>query len=202
MSSGEKEEESSDEEATPESSTEEEVEEKPLSDAEFALSKASEVYAKDGKLDEASIEELSKMDSKELIQAYVEYYSKTASFAEQRAVDTRSIYDSVGGEESYTEMIGWASQNLSSEEIASYNEVTNSGNTAAIKFAVEALSNRYKAAEGSEAPLVTGRKAAPSKDRFRSHAELSRAISDPRYSTDPAYRSDVEAKLSRSTDLL
>ena len=202
MSSGEKEEESSDEEATPESSTEEEVEEKSLSDAEFALSKASEVYAKDGKLDEASIEELSKMDSKELIQAYVEYYSKTASFAEQRAVDTRSIYDSVGGEESYTEMIGWASQNLSSEEIASYNEVTNSGNTAAIKFAVEALSNRYKAAEGSEAPLVTGRKAAPSKDRFRSHAELSRAISDPRYSTDPAYRSDVEAKLSRSTDLL
>ena len=44
----------------------------------------------------------------------------------------------------YTEMIGWASENLSPEEIASYNEVTNSGNTAAIKFAVEALSSRYK----------------------------------------------------------
>ena len=205
MSSGETtEEESTSEETEPESSTEEEVEEK-LTDAEFALSKASEVYAKDGKLDEASIEELSKMDSKELIQAYVQYYSKNqASQAaqQQQAVDSKSIYDSVGGEEAYTEMIGWAANNLSPEEIASYNEVTSSGNTAAVKFAVEALSNRYKSSEGSEAPLVTGRKAAPSKDRFRSHAELSRAISDPRYSSDPAYRADVEAKLSRSTDLL
>ena len=200
LSSGEKEEESTSEETEPESSTEEEVEE--LTDAQFALSKASEVYAKDGKLDEASIEELSKMDSKELIQAYVQYYSKNQAAAQQQAVDTGSIYSSVGGEEAYTEMIGWAADNLSSEEIASYNEVTNSGNTAAIKFAVEALSNRYKAAEGSEAPLVTGRKAAPAKDRFRSHAELSRAISDPRYQSDPAYRQDVEAKLSRSTDLL
>ena len=86
------------------------------------------------------------MDSKELIQAYVQYYSKNQAAAQQQAVDSKAIYDSVGGEESYTEMIGWASQNLSSEEIASYNEVTNSGNTAAIKFAVEALSNRYKAA--------------------------------------------------------
>ena len=203
MSSGETTEESTDEETAPESSTEEEVEEEEsLSDAQFALSKASEVYAKDGKLDEASIEELSKMDSKELIQAYVQYYSKNQAAAQQQAVDTKSIYDSVGGEESYTEMIGWAADNLSPEEIASYNEVTSSGNAAAVKFAVEALSNRYKAAEGSEAPLVTGRKASTSKDRFRSHAELSRAISDPRYSTDPAYRSDVEAKLARSADLL
>lgn len=203
LGSGEKEEESTDEEAPTESPTEEQVEE--VSDAESALSRASEAYAKDGKLDEASIEELSKMDSKELIQAYVQYYSKnqaTQAAQQQQAVDTKSVYDSVGGEAAYTEMIGWASSNLSAEEIASYNEVTSSGNSAAVKFAVEALSSRYKAAEGSEAPLVTGRKAAPSKDRFRSHAELSRAIADPRYQSDPAYRMDVEAKLSRSTDLL
>ena len=150
MSSGEStEEEPADEETAPESSTEEEVEE--VTDAESALTRASEAYAKDGKLDEASIEELSKMDSKELIQAYVEYYSKNQASAQQQAVDSKSIYDSVGGEAAYTEMVGWAANNLSAEEIASYNEVTNSGNTAAIKFAVEALSNRYKAAEGSEA---------------------------------------------------
>ena len=49
---------------------------------------------------------------------------------------------------------------------------------------------------------MTGRKAADNGARFRSHAELSRAIADPRYSSDPAYRQDVEAKLARSTDLL
>ena len=67
-----------------------------LTDAQFALSKASEVYAKDGKLDEASIEELSKMDSKDLIQAYVEYYSKNQATAQQQAVDS-SPSTSVGG---------------------------------------------------------------------------------------------------------
>ena len=195
-------EESGEEVDAPESGVKEEVEEK-TSDTEFALSKASEVYAKEGKLNEETIEELSKMDSKELIQAYVQYYSKNQQAAQQQqAVDTASIYESVGGENAYTEMIGWASQNLSPEEISSYNEVTNSGNAAAIKFAVEALSNRYKNAEGYEAPLVTGKKSAPTQKVFRSHAELSRAISDPRYSTDPAYRSDVEAKLARSADLL
>jgi len=145
------------------------------------------------------------MDSKDLIQAYVSSYAKNQAAAQTQAVDAagqKAIIDSVGGESAYGEMVAWAGSNLSSDEVAAYNEVTNSGNTAAIKFAVEALSNRYKAAEGYEAPLVTGRKAAPTKDAFRSHAELSRAIADPRYHNDPAFRADVEAKLSRSTDLL
>ena len=203
MSSGETSEEEVEEapaEEAPEAESEEEV-----SAAESAISRASEAYAKDGKLSEESLEELSKLDSKELIQAYVSSYTKNQAAAQSQAVDEagqKAILDSVGGEQAYGEMVAWAGSNLSSEEIAAYNEVTTSGNTAAIKFAVEALSNRYKAAEGYEAPLVTGRKAAPAKEAFRSHAELSRAIADPRYNSDPAYRADVEAKLSRSTDLL
>ena len=200
LSNGETPEEESNEEVPAEPESEGEVEEV-TSDAESALTRASEAYAKEGKLDEASIEELSKLDSKELIQAYVQYYSKNQA-QQQAAVDTNSIYQSVGGEEAYTEMIGWAAQNLSADEIKSYNEVTNSGNSAAVKFAVEALSSRYKASEGYEAPLVTGRKPTAGGNSFRSHAELSRAIADPRYSTDPAYRQDVEARLARSTDLL
>ena len=70
-----------------------------VTDADAALTRASEAYAKDGKLDEASIEELSKMDSKDLIQAYVQYYSKNQAAQQQQAVDTNSIYASVGGEE-------------------------------------------------------------------------------------------------------
>ena len=43
---------------------------------------------------------------------------------------------------------------------------------------------------------MTRRKAAETGARFRSHAELSRAIADPRYASDPAYRQDVEQKLA------
>ena len=80
--------------------------------------------------------------------------------------------------------------------------MTATNNPVAIKFAVQALSSKWKGAEGYEAPLVTGKKAASKGKVFRSQAELSRAIADPRYSTDPAYRADVEEKLSRSGDLL
>ncbi len=82
-------------------------------------------------------------------------------------VEAQSIYDSVGGESAYQSMVQWAASNLSQDEINSYNEVTNGGSAAAVKFAVEALNNRYKAAEGYEAPMVTGSKSAPRVQGYR-----------------------------------
>ena len=193
----------------PSEETTEAVEEQPeveeVSAAIETINRASAAYDEKGELSDETIEELSQMDSKELIRAYVEVFSKNQAAVQQQALDAQAeanIVGSVGGKEAYGEMVAWAAANLPQEEIDSYNSVTNSGNPAAIKFAVEALSNRYKSAEGFEAPLVTGKRAATKAKVFRSHAELSRAIADPRYKTDPAYRSDVEQKLSRSTDLL
>ena len=185
--------------------TEEESEEVEESAAVEAINRASEVYEKSGELNAESIEELSKLDSRELIEAYVAQYTKNQAAVQAQAVDAQAeaaILESVGGQESYQQMVQWAAANLDPAEVESYNQVTNSGNVAAIKFAVEALSNRYKAAEGYEAPLVTGKRGTAKQEGYRSHAELSRAIADPRYSNDPAYRSDVEAKLARSTNLL
>jgi len=183
--------------------TEEQPEEE--SEAVAVINRASEVFEQNGELNAESIEELSKLDSRELIEAYVAQYSKNLEAAKTKAVDAQAeaaILESVGGQESYQQMVQWAAANLDPAEVESYNQVTNSGNVAAIKFAVEALSNRYKSAEGYEAPLVTGKRGTAKQEGFRSHAELSRAIADPRYQNDPAYRNDVEARLARSTDLL
>jgi len=193
-------------EETTETPEEEPESEEEVSEASAAVTRASEAYLSKGELTEESIEELSKLDSKDLIKAYMAQYAANQEAAKTQAVTAdaeKAILDSVGGQESYQQMVQWAAGNLDPAEVESYNQVTNSGNVAAIKFAVEALSNRYKAAEGYEAPLVTGKKA-PSSDAksFRSHAELSRAIADPRYQNDPAYRNDVEARLARSTNLL
>ena len=49
---------------------------------------------------------------------------------------------------------------------------------------------------------MTGKKAAPSVQGYRSNAELARDIADPRYHSDPAFRADVESRLARSGDLL
>jgi len=185
---------------------EEEAPEEEASASEATLTKAADEYAAGGELSEESIEALSQMDSKDLIKAYVEFYGKNAqkyeAAKELQATEQAAIKNIAGGEESYAEMMQWASQNLDPQEIDSYNSVTNSGNVSAIKFAVEALKSRYVADVGQERELISGRKSSSKSKVFRSNAELARAIADPRYHSDPAYRMDVEQKLANSPELL
>jgi len=187
--------------------TEERVEEEPpeeeVSPAADAIKRASDIYAQNGDLTEESLEELSQLDSKDLIKAYMESYKAQAAQVQQAQMaqsEVDSLMASAGGAEQYNEMVQWAASNFSAEEIGAFNQATQ--NAASARFAIEALKNRYTAANGAEPPLVTGKRAAPAVQGFRSQAELGRAIADPRYSTDPAYRQDVEQRLARSGDLL
>lgn len=199
---GSSEEPAADEETPEAEEVTEEVEEAPeVAETVSYMHQLNQEFSQSGELSEEAVERLGSMDSKELIKAYMAYNAQAQSATLQQS-ELDSIQQSVGGPQAYSEMVQWAATNLPADEIADFNAVTATNNPAAIKFAVQALANRYRNEEGYEAPLVSGRKA-PGKDKaFRSHAELSRAIADPRYSTDPAYRRDVEEKLSRSTDLL
>jgi hypothetical protein len=64
-------------------------------------------------------------------------------------------------------------------------------------FAIQALNYRYRDSVGTEGRLLTGRTSS-SVDAFRSQAEVVRAMNDPRYESDPAYRQDIYEKLERS----
>jgi hypothetical protein len=108
------------------------------------------------------------------------------------------LYEMVGGEKAYQSMLEWASQNLSKEEIEMYDSVMGAGDANSIYFAVQALANTYFDSVGDEGQLLTGRGAGESNAIFRSQSELVQAMSDPRYDNDPAYRSDVMAKLENS----
>ena len=180
-------------------------EEEPADETVDYMFELNKEFEEKGQLSEEAIDKLSAMDTKDLIASYMKYQAKSseqarAGLQNQEAIN--AIKNSVGGDEAYGEMINWAAQNLPQEEINDYNSITNSGNPTAIKFAVESLANRYRNSEGYEAPLVTGRKADSSVKPYRSQAELARDIGNPLYSTDPAFRQDVEDRLARSTDLL
>ena len=190
-------------EETPTDETKEE--EEPVNETVDYMFELNKEFEANGQLSEEAIDKLSSMDTKDLIANYMQYQAKAsekarAGLQNQAAIDT--IKNSVGGDEAYGEMINWAAQNLPPEEINDYNSITNSGNPTAIKFAVESLANRYRNSEGYEAPLVTGKKASSGVRPYRSQAELARDISNPLYSSDPAFRQDVEDRLARSTDLL
>ena len=193
------------EEEAPEASTEEPEEISPVDQRVKMFTDISQRFDQNGGLTDEDKAALTSLSSEDLIEAYFKYHTQQVGRAQQTAAnqaEMKAIRDSVGGDEAYGEMIQWAGSNLTEAEVDQFNAVINTNNAASIRYAVESLSNRWKRAEGFEAPLVTGKKAPTKSKGFRSQAELARAIADPRYQSDPAYRMDVEEKLARSGDLL
>ena len=157
----------------------------------------------EGKFEEDTLKELSNLSSADLAKMYLEYRAEaeknsTPATDDVTDSDLTELRQIVGGDDEYGSMLNWASENLSPEEIDRYDAVMENGDKNAMSFAVEALFNRYQDAVGVEGQLLTGKATANTKDVFRSQAEVVRAMSDPRYDNDPAYRQDVFAKLERS----
>jgi hypothetical protein len=113
--------------------------------------------------------------------------------------EVASIKESLGGEAEYNKMIQWAGENLSPDEVEGFNQIINSQPMAAVKMAVTGLHARYSAVEGREPKLIGGRASKGNSDKFESTAQLVEAMSDPRYSKDPAYQRKVQEKLGRSS---
>ena len=113
--------------------------------------------------------------------------------------EVASIKQSLGGEAEYNKMIEWAAANLSADEVEGFNQIIKSQPMAAVKMAITGLHARYSAVEGREPKLIGGRAPKGSNDKFESTAQLVEAMSDPRYSKDPAYQKKVQDKLSRSS---
>ncbi len=155
--------------------------------------------AQSDKYDDKTLEQIAKSDPNELAKMYLEYRSKMESSDQPRMTKEYAdgLKNGVGGEKQYNEMLGWASQNLTEQEIDSYDAIMDKGDPAAAYWAVQALSYRYKDANGVEGDLVQG-KSPGAGGIFRSQAEVVQAMSDPRYDNDPAYRQDVMRKLERS----
>lgn len=112
--------------------------------------------------------------------------------------DIEALQNVVGGSEQYGEIIDWAKDNLSEQEISMYDHVMESNDPIAMFFAIRALGNSYENAVGVDGELLTGTASSTPQNVFRSQAEVVEAMSDPRYDNDPAYRQDVFEKLERS----
>jgi len=147
-----------------------------------------------------TVKAISEADPNKLAEMYLEYRSQQESSQQSSTMtdqDVNGLKGLVGGEKNYNEMLGWASQNLSEQDIEMYDAVMELGNPAAARFAIEALAYRYQESNGVEPDLVQGKSPGVGA-AFRSQSEVVQAMSDPRYDNDPAYRRDVMKKLERS----
>jgi len=193
-------------------------------EAEEQTQSASEIYGDfvGNRLEEAGIDyndisnrwqqsgELSDGDYKQLegagftrqmVDAYLSGLQYKA--AQDTALTAREVMDvksQYGGEQGYSEMLQWAGQNLSQEEINAFNKIVNGSNDMAqVKLAVAGLHSRYTAAEGREPRLLAGRSTRSAGEKYESTAQLVEAMSDPKYKSDPAYRRKVQERLARSS---
>jgi hypothetical protein len=151
-------------------------------------------FAAEGKLSEASMAALANSG---IDQATVDSYIAGRQ-ALQEKFSSEAMAETPGGAEKYPEMIAWAKANMTDAEIAAYNTAVSSGNLAQAKLAVAGLGARFAADVGSEPNLIGGAPGASAGDVFESTAQLTAAMKDPRYTSDPAYRNAVREKLGRS----
>lgn len=150
-------------------------------------------YNEQGGLSETAYNALEEKGfSKDLVDTWIK--GQEASNAEYQS----AVYNTVGGEESYREMITWAADNMSPQEIAAYDRAVDSGDLDMVKLAVSGLQQKYQAVEGSDPSLIGGQSANSTGGTYDSWAQVTTDMRDPRYESDPAYRQQVTSKLGRS----
>ena len=176
-------------------SNEENVPEEPQETLETDwLAEATRSINEAGELSEELTKQIQGMDALEVFNAMKDGVSVGKDLSEG---EMNAVYQAVGGQEQYSNLISWAQENFSEAEVEAYDATIETGNMAQINLALQALYYRYTDAMGSDGNMLQG-KPAETQSTFRSQAELIQAMNDPRYDNDPAYRQDVLDKLGRS----
>ena len=149
-------------------------------------------YADSGSLSEQSYKDLA---SKGLDKTLVDSYIAGQNALADRHVNT--IHSVVGGQENYNNIVKWASDNLAENEVKAFNDTMDNGTLDQAQLAISGIQAKYNTVY-KEPALFSGEKADSSKGVYRSVGEMLRDINNPKYSTDSAFRADVEAKVKAS----
>lgn len=164
-----------------------------------------EATSEKGEFTQETLDELGKMNVEELAQMHLEYRNSVQGqqpegkdFSE---ADIKELKGIVGGEQNYSNMIDWAQKSLNEQEVKMFDAVMERGDPLAAFFAVRSLAYAYNDAIGYDGNMVQGKAPRQSNDQFRSQQEVVRAMADPRYDEDPAYRRDIMEKLERSPNV-
>ena len=150
------------------------------------FTKYEEAYLSQGKLEDSHYKELeAKGLSREIIDAYVEGAKAKAQLF------SKAVYDSIGGEQEYSDLIQWASTNIPQSMISKFNEDLASGDVERAKFAIETLQLR----RGSPARRIDGSSAPeggikPYSDKGKWQQDVRNAL----YGKDKKFTAMVDAK--------
>ncbi len=163
----------------------------------FTAAEVSEMQkemAEEGELSEKTIDILKSRGMPEAMAK--DYLAGQKLIAEQM---NEKIMAPVGGEENYQELLQWAGENLTQEDIESYDKIMLEGDMNQKLLAVEGLAARRGRRNPTAPKTILGSTSdVQTSNAFGSWDQVKRAMRDPRYATDEAYRDDVTQRLSMS----
>lgn len=147
---------------------------------------------KDGKLDETDYEALEGIGiPQELVEEYIGLLNYRIEKNQEAAIDA------VGGEDKMAQLMTWASENLTPDEIHAYNSQLQG---AQWRTALDTLMFRQSRSRpgANEPTLHTGSAPSGGGGGYSSRAQMKQDMASPQYRTDPAFRAEVARKISVS----
>ncbi|OUW21732.1 MAG: hypothetical protein CBD21_00225 [bacterium TMED161] len=136
--------------------------------------------------------------SKQIIDTYLDGLRGGVGVADEiQQSQLEDIQSVVGGEEGYTNLRDWTQKNVPDETLAAFDKILDTQDPTMIKIAVQGFAAQMRAAEGYEPTLINGR-SPQAVTPFKTQAELTNAMADPRYNKDEAYTLSVINKLKDS----
>lgn len=130
--------------------------------------------------------------------------SDGAEAVELTEADTVQIKAMVGGDEGFQQLSQWAVENLDAQQLVDYNQVVNSGNKAAIRWALKAMQAMQSGPAKQAEPKLIGGKAPGEGLKFESKQQVIDAMTKRNdkgqklYDVDEAYREKVRALIAKS----
>jgi hypothetical protein len=166
-----------------------------LDDKGLDFSAFQEEYNNTGTLSKEALEALSEAGINEDVAST--WISGQEALRDQ---NIETVHSNVGGEQNYNNMLEWANDSLQSWEVEAFNKQLENldANT---QFAVAGLYARYQNSEGIPPALMSGEVGQDVAPRYESLAQVTSAMSDPKYASDPAYRARVAQRLGNSNVL-
>jgi hypothetical protein len=154
----------------------------------------SKEFADNGKLSDTTMASLAaKGITKTMVEGYI-------TGLQAKATEQRTALAAIaGGEANMQKVYAWAATSMTPDEIKAYNAVVDAQDNGSAKLMLSGIVQRYNAAMGVDPKLVKGERVDSGSGDivpFDNSAQVTAAMSDPKYATDEAYRQRVIARLA------
>jgi hypothetical protein len=164
--------------------------------SEFSVTKYEQEVAADGSLSEASYKELAKKGfSKIQIDTYIEGRQSYAASVRD------SIYESVGGQEEYTDVMTWASENMSPEVVTEYNDAIANYDKEKVLRTLDYMKYKKDQTVPRETRRLEGNAPMVGLQPFADKNEWQKAQTDRLYGKDAKYTNMIDKRYLASRKL-